>query len=74
MLLSGFIYPIESMPLFFKLLTAIIPARWFILISRGLFLKGEGLLQLALPFGVLLAMNVWFIQRALKAFKKDLEP
>ncbi len=74
MLLSGFIYPIESMPIFFKLLTAIIPARWFIMVSRGLFLKGESALELALPFGILILMNIFFIRRALAAFKTDLEP
>ncbi|MES2201050.1 MAG: ABC transporter permease [candidate division FCPU426 bacterium] len=74
MLLSGFIFPVESMPAFFYYITAIIPARWFIVVSRGLYLKGEGIVELALPLGILLVMNVFFVRLALKKFKADLEP
>lgn len=42
-LLSGFIYPIENMPLFLQLVTYIVPARYFVEILTGLFLKGVGL-------------------------------
>ena len=38
-LLSGFIFPIASMPIFFTYFTMIFPARWFVQISRNLFLK-----------------------------------
>ena len=39
-LLSGFVFPIESMPTFFQYFTMIFPARWFMQISRDTFLKG----------------------------------
>ncbi len=42
-LLSGFIYPIENMPLALQIITYIVPARYFVEISKGLFLKGVGL-------------------------------
>ncbi|HEK86142.1 MAG: ABC transporter permease [Candidatus Saccharicenans sp.] len=41
-LLSGFVFPIENMPRFFQWLTAIIPLRYYLVILRGLFLKGVG--------------------------------
>jgi drug efflux transport system permease protein len=43
MLLSGFIFPIENMPDWIQPLTYFIPLRYFLVILRGLFLKGVGL-------------------------------
>ena len=42
-LLSGFIYPIENMPVVLQALTFIVPARYFVEILKGLFLQGVGL-------------------------------
>jgi ABC-2 type transport system permease protein len=74
LLLSGFIFPVESMPVFFRYLTVILPPRWFMTIIRALFLKGSDLRELALPFGVLLLLGTVLITAASKRFKKDLEP
>jgi ABC-2 type transport system permease protein len=73
-LLSGFIFPIESMPLFFRYLTAILPARWFMVIARSVFLKGSGVGELWLPFTMLTALTVVLVVAAAKRFKKDVEP
>ncbi|MDD5282134.1 MAG: ABC transporter permease [Candidatus Omnitrophica bacterium] len=43
MLLSGFIYPIFNMPQIVQGITYLIPARYYIIILRGLFLKGNGI-------------------------------
>ena len=42
-MLSGFIFPIESMPRVLQWLSNIVPAKWFVLIARGIMLKGVGL-------------------------------
>jgi ABC-2 type transport system permease protein len=42
-LLSGFIFPISSMPLPLQFISNIIPAKWFIIIIKGIMLKGVGL-------------------------------
>jgi len=42
-LLSGFIYPIANMPWIIQMFSFIIPARYFIDITKGIFLKGLGL-------------------------------
>jgi len=73
-LLSGFVFPIESMPRFFHYLTAVFPARWFMAISRDLFLKGTNLADLAGPFLALIAINVVLLTLATRRFKKDVEP
>ncbi|HXE79699.1 MAG TPA: ABC transporter permease [Vicinamibacterales bacterium] len=41
--LSGFVFPIENMPAWIQPLTYLIPLRYFLIIVRGLFLKGVGL-------------------------------
>jgi len=42
-LLSGFLYAIENMPVPIQFITRIVPARYFVTIVRGIFLKGIGL-------------------------------
>jgi ABC-2 type transport system permease protein len=41
--LSGFIFPIENMPKVIRAVTYLIPLRYFLVIVRGVFLKGIGL-------------------------------
>jgi ABC-2 type transport system permease protein len=41
--LSGFIFPIENMPAVIQPFTYLIPLRYFLVIVRGIFLKGIGL-------------------------------
>jgi len=74
MLLSGFIFPIESMPKVFQYITAIIPARWFMEISRSVFLEGSGFADLKTPFLALTAGTALLIVLAAKNFKTDVEP
>jgi len=62
-LLSGFIYPIENMPWVLQAITLIVPARYFVEILKGLFLRGVGLdylwpQTLALLLYALLVLNL----------------
>lgn len=72
-LLSGFIFPIPSMPVFFHYFTAIFPARWFMKIARDTFLKGSSLAELSLSFLALILICAFMVQRATSSFKRDLE-
>jgi ABC-2 type transport system permease protein len=74
LLLSGFIFPVESMPVFFRYFTMVLPARWFVVVCRGLFLKGAGPPELWVPLTALLALNALLISWAVWKFKTDLEP
>jgi ABC-2 type transport system permease protein len=74
LMLSGFIFPVESMPLFFRTFCSILSARWFMIVSRGLFLKGAGIVALALPLFAMGVIAFLLIMRAVHAFKMDLEP
>ena len=46
LLLSGFIFPIAALPWPLQLLSNVVPARWFIVIVRGIMLKGAGFADL----------------------------
>jgi ABC-type transport system involved in multi-copper enzyme maturation permease subunit len=54
--LSGFIFPIENMPQWIQPLTYLIPLRYFLIIVRGIFLKGIGL-EILWPHA--LALTAW---------------
>jgi ABC-2 type transport system permease protein len=43
LMLSGFIFPIASMPAFLRGVTYVVPARYFLVALRGIVLKGVGL-------------------------------
>lgn len=73
-LLSGFIFPIESMPAFFQYFTMILPARWFMVIVRNCFLRDSTFFDLKLPFFALITIALLFITLSILKFKRDLEP
>jgi ABC-2 type transport system permease protein len=56
MYLSGFVFPIENMPQWIQSITYLIPLRYFLIIVRGIFLKGVGL-EILWPQA--LALFVW---------------
>ncbi|PKN61097.1 MAG: hypothetical protein CVU57_31200 [Deltaproteobacteria bacterium HGW-Deltaproteobacteria-15] len=71
-LLSGFIYPVENMPVVLQILTLIVPARYFVDILRGLFLQGVGLSVLWPEFLALIVYAVLVLNLARKRFSKRL--
>lgn len=73
MMLSGFIFPVESMNLFFRYFTGILPARWFMEISRAQYLRGTSFLDLLLPIGMLCLLALLLVVRSGLSFKTDLE-
>jgi ABC-2 type transport system permease protein len=72
-ILSGFMYPIHTMPLFFQGLTLLNPIRYFMEIVRGIFLKGQGVTDLWLQYMVLTIMALLAVWAASLRFKKSLE-
>jgi len=69
-LLSGFIYPIENMPVVLQALTFIVPARYFVEILKGLFLQGVGLTVLWPQVLALVVYAVLVLNLARKRFTK----
>jgi len=72
-LLSGFIFPISSMPLALQYISNIIPAKWFIIILKGIMLKGVGISFLWKETLILIGMMVFFLSLSIKKYKIRLE-
>lgn len=71
-LLSGFIFPIENMPRFIQPVTYLIPLRYYLVIIRGIFLKGNGMAELWPQFAVLLASGAAILALSAARFQKRL--
>ncbi len=68
-LLSGFIFPIENMPLPLQVFSNVIPPKWFIIIIKNIMLKGVGLGYIWKETLILLGMTLFFIVLSVKKFK-----
>lgn len=71
--LSGFSFPIESMPAWIQPLTYVVPLRYYLVIVRGIFLKGVGLEELWPSLLALLACGVVIFAASFLRFRKNLE-
>ena len=69
-LLSGFVFPVSSMPAVFQWITLLNPVRHYLVIVRGLFLKGVGLPALWPEFVWLLVLGVALLGFASTRFRK----
>ncbi len=70
MLLSGFIYPISNMPEAIQWLTLLDPLRYYLVIIRGVFLKGVGFDVLWPQLTGLVALGTFFMAFAVRRFRK----
>lgn len=73
MILSGMIFPIESMPLVLQGISAILPARWYIQAVRKLMIEGVDVTLVMQEIGILALMAVVLITISFKKFKNRLE-
>lgn len=71
-LLSGFVYAIGNMPVPIQLATRLIPARYFVTLLKGIYLKGVGLEILAVEAGLLTLFGAVMVILAIAKFKKSL--
>ena len=72
MLLSGFIFPIANMPRVVQWITYLNPMRYFLVIVRGIFLKGVGIGVLWPQMAALAAIGLCTLWLASARFKKTL--
>jgi ABC-2 type transport system permease protein len=63
LLLSGFIFPLDSLPTVLRWLSYAVPARWFLTIVRGIMLKGAGLATLWQETLVLIGMTMLLLAK-----------
>ena len=72
-ILSGFIFPIASMPAPLQWLSHLVPAKWFLVVIRGIMIRGVGLDVLWPETLVLAAMTAVLLAASLRTFKIRLE-
>ncbi len=72
LLLSGFMFSIDVMPLPLRLLTYLVPARYFLVVTRGVFLKGVGLDVLWSQGALMIVFAVVGLGLAVRAFRKEI--
>ena len=72
-LLSGFIFPIDQMPIVVQWITRILPARYYVSILRSVFLKGAAMRFLTGDIAALGIIAALLIIMATRAFQKRLE-
>ncbi len=72
-LLSGFIFPISSMPLPLQVISNIIPAKWFIIIIKAIMLKGSGIALIWKETLIIIAMTIVYIVISIRKYKIRLE-
>jgi ABC-2 type transport system permease protein len=72
-ILSGFIFPIASMPFPLQVISNAIPAKWFIIILKGIMLKGVGISLIWKETLILIGMTLFFMGLSVKKYKIRLE-
>jgi ABC-2 type transport system permease protein len=68
-ILSGFIFPIENMPKILQWISHIIPAKWFIIIVKGIMLKGLGIDEIWKETVIIFGFTLFFLGVSIKKFK-----
>jgi ABC-2 type transport system permease protein len=72
-LLSGFIFPIENMPVIYDYVSMILPPRYFIVIIKSIMIKGTGLSYIWKETVILIIMTLVFMGLSVRKFKIRLE-
>ena len=73
MLLSGFTFPISSMPVWIQYLTYLNPLRYFLIVIRGVFLRGSGVVDLWPQLAAMALLGVVMMGLSALRFKKRIE-
>src|SRR6266550_4885501 len=71
-LLSGYLFPIASLPLPLRVISHILPATYYIQIARGIIIRGAGFWDLWEPVAALLAISAVLISLSARGFQKTM--
>jgi ABC-2 type transport system permease protein len=72
-LLSGFMFPVENMPLALQIISNLVPAKWFYYIVKNIMIKGLTFDYVWKETLILLGMTIFFMGVSIKKFKTRLE-
>jgi len=71
-MLSGYIFPLSSLPVPLRVIAQVLPATHFIRISRGIIIRGAGFLDLWPSVAALIALAVLLVLGSTRAFRKTI--
>jgi len=71
-LLSGFIFPLENMPIVLRVISNIVPAKWYYIIVKSIMIKGLGFSAIWKETLILLGMTLFLLLVSIKKFKPRL--
>lgn len=71
-LLSGFVFPLANMPWPLRALSSVMPGRYYLTALRGIFLKGNGLAELAPQLGALALFAATVVSLSVTRFRRRL--
>lgn len=72
-ILSGFVFPVENMPLPIRVVTRVLPLRYYFTVIRGIYLKGAGLAELWDEGLAMMSLALLVFSISLLRFRKRLE-
>ncbi len=72
LLFSGFMFPLENMPVILQWISNIIPARWYYVIVKDIMIKGLGFASIYKETLALVAITLFFFILSIKTFKQRL--
>ncbi len=73
MLLTGFMFPIENMPLPLQVISNIVPAKWYYIIVKSIMIKGLGFSAIWKETLILASMTIFFLTISFKKFNIRLQ-
>ncbi len=73
MLLTGFMFPLENMPMPLQIIANIVPSKWYYIIVKSIMIKGLGFAAIWKETLILAAMTVFLLVVSFKRFKVRLE-
>ena len=69
MMLSGFMFPIESMPKILQVISNAVPAKWYFFSLQSIMIKGSGISSITKEFMILSGFAIFFLAISIKKFK-----
>lgn len=72
-MLSGYAFPIANMPTVLQIISNLVPAKWYIIITKSVMIKGVGIWGVWKEILIITAMTLFFILLSIKRFKIRLQ-
>ncbi|WP_075351964.1 ABC transporter permease [Algoriphagus marinus] len=69
MMLTGFLFPLENMPLPLQVMANIMPSKWYYIIVKSIMIKGLGFVAIWKEMSILLGMTIFLLTMSFKRFK-----